>query len=89
MLPLGCLPHWGREGVTLIAAAENKLISGKMISTEPKILFRFLDPCIKEDYAPVIFDAVLFLKFVIQVRTRTFMHEDFFIEVRMKETGEW
>jgi hypothetical protein len=23
MLPLGCLPLWGREGVTLIAAAEN------------------------------------------------------------------
>jgi hypothetical protein len=29
MLPLGCLPHWGREGVTLPAAAENKRITGK------------------------------------------------------------
>jgi hypothetical protein len=29
MLPLGCLPLWGREGVTLLAAAENKRITGK------------------------------------------------------------
>jgi len=88
MLPLGCLPHWGREGVTLIAAAENKLISGKMISTEPKILFFFF-LTLTGIVSRLFFDAVLFLKFVIQVRTRTFMHEDFFIEVRMKETGKW
>jgi hypothetical protein len=24
MLPLGCFPLWGREGVILLAAAENK-----------------------------------------------------------------
>jgi hypothetical protein len=29
MLPLGCLLLWGREGVTLLAAAENKRITGK------------------------------------------------------------
>jgi len=29
MLSLGCLPYWGREGVTLLAAAENKRITGK------------------------------------------------------------
>jgi hypothetical protein len=29
MLPLGCFPLWGREGVTLPAAAENKRITGK------------------------------------------------------------
>jgi hypothetical protein len=29
MLPLGCLPLWGKEGVTLLAAAENKRITGK------------------------------------------------------------
>jgi hypothetical protein len=29
MLPLGCLPLWGRKGVTLLAAAENKQITGK------------------------------------------------------------
>jgi hypothetical protein len=29
MLPLGCLPLWGREGVTLMAAAEDKRITGK------------------------------------------------------------
>jgi hypothetical protein len=29
MFPLCCLPNWGREGVTLIAAADNKLISEK------------------------------------------------------------
>jgi hypothetical protein len=29
MLPLGYLPLWGREGVTLRAAAENKRITGK------------------------------------------------------------
>jgi hypothetical protein len=27
MLTLGCLPLWGREGVTLLAAAENKRIT--------------------------------------------------------------
>jgi hypothetical protein len=29
MLPSGYLPHWGREGVTLIAAAENYQMTGK------------------------------------------------------------
>jgi hypothetical protein len=29
MLPLGCLPLWGREGVTLIAATENYRMTGK------------------------------------------------------------
>jgi hypothetical protein len=29
MLPACCLPLWGREGVTLPAAAENKRITGK------------------------------------------------------------
>jgi hypothetical protein len=29
MLPLGCFTLWGREGVTLQAAAENKRITGK------------------------------------------------------------
>jgi hypothetical protein len=29
MLPLGCLPLWGREGVPLIVAAENKQAMGK------------------------------------------------------------
>jgi hypothetical protein len=29
MLPLGCLPLWGREGVTLIVAAENYRMTGK------------------------------------------------------------
>jgi hypothetical protein len=29
MLPLSCLPLWGRGGVTLLAAAENKRITGK------------------------------------------------------------
>jgi len=29
MLPLGCLPLWGREGVTLIAAAENYQMTEK------------------------------------------------------------
>ena len=32
---LGCLPHWGREGVTLaISAPNSKNLEG--ISTEPK-----------------------------------------------------
>jgi hypothetical protein len=34
MLPLGCLPLWGREGVTFIAAAENYRMRGKRVSTE-------------------------------------------------------
>jgi hypothetical protein len=29
MLPLGCFPLWGREGVILQAAAENKRIEKK------------------------------------------------------------
>jgi hypothetical protein len=29
MLPTCCLPLWGREGVTLMAAAENKRITQK------------------------------------------------------------
>jgi hypothetical protein len=29
MLPACCLPLWGREGVTILAAAENKGITGK------------------------------------------------------------
>jgi hypothetical protein len=37
MHPLGCLPHWGREGVTIINTEENKTISGyNRSSTEPK-----------------------------------------------------
>jgi hypothetical protein len=36
MLPVCCLPLWGREGVTLPAAAENKQITKKKrISTKP------------------------------------------------------
>jgi hypothetical protein len=30
MHPVGCLPLGGREGVTLLAAAENKRITGKI-----------------------------------------------------------
>jgi len=29
MLPACCLPLWGREGVTLLAATENKRMMGK------------------------------------------------------------
>ena len=37
MLPACCHPLWRREGVTLIAAAENKRITKKKrISTKPK-----------------------------------------------------
>jgi hypothetical protein len=36
MLPACCLPLWEREGVTLLAAAENKRITQKKrISTKP------------------------------------------------------
>ena len=36
MLPACCLPHWGREGVTLLAAAENtRVTQKKRISTKP------------------------------------------------------
>jgi hypothetical protein len=38
MLPLGCLPLWGREGVTLLAPVREYANNGeKKISTEPKI----------------------------------------------------
>ncbi len=36
MHPLGCLPLWGREGVTLQMACKRKRITGNRISTEPK-----------------------------------------------------
>jgi hypothetical protein len=43
MLPLGCLPLWGGEGVTLMAAAENKRITQKKrISTKPNFEFTLL-----------------------------------------------
>jgi hypothetical protein len=29
MLPLGCLPHWGREGVTLVVTLENNQLRTK------------------------------------------------------------
>jgi hypothetical protein len=29
MLPLGCLPLWGSEGVILVPAAENNRVMGK------------------------------------------------------------
>ena len=42
MLSLGCLPHWGREGVTLLAAAENtRVTQKKRISTKP-FFYNFL-----------------------------------------------
>ena len=34
MRPFGCFPLWGREGVILQAAAENKRIETKEDSTE-------------------------------------------------------
>jgi hypothetical protein len=38
MLPLGCFPLWGREGVILLAATENKRITQKKrISTKPRL----------------------------------------------------
>jgi hypothetical protein len=40
MLPLGCLPLWGKEGVTLKAVSENNRTTGTMISAEPKYLIR-------------------------------------------------
>ncbi len=54
-----------------------------------KILFSFLILTLIGIVIRLFFDAVLFFKFIIQVNTRTFMPENFFIEVRMKETGEW
>jgi hypothetical protein len=36
ILPLGCLPFWGREWVTLIAAADDfRITEKKRISTGP------------------------------------------------------
>jgi hypothetical protein len=55
MLPACCLPLWGKEGVTLIAAAENyRMTLKKRVSTEPEysgmtrapvIPHAFLSPC--------------------------------------------
>ena len=39
MLPLGCLPLWGREGVTLTAAADNYRMTEKRgFQQSPEIL---------------------------------------------------
>jgi hypothetical protein len=39
MLSLGCLPLWGREGVTLIAAAEDyRMTLKKRVAIEPIVL---------------------------------------------------
>jgi hypothetical protein len=43
MLPLGCLPLWGRERVTLLAAAENKRITGKRGFQQSKKNLIFLE----------------------------------------------
>ena len=48
MLPLGCLPLWGREGVTLIFSSKYNLkINNSKISSEPnfKLLFAAKTPC--------------------------------------------
>jgi len=45
ILPLGCLPLWGGEGVTLIAAAENYQITlKKRVLSEPKAVKKFMIP---------------------------------------------
>jgi hypothetical protein len=41
MLPVCCLPLWEREGVTLLAAAENKRITGKEDFNRAKIYYYF------------------------------------------------
>jgi hypothetical protein len=42
MLPVGCLPLWGREGVTLPTAAEYKHMIRKTGFQQSQLLF-FLD----------------------------------------------
>jgi hypothetical protein len=42
MLSLGCLPHWGREGVTLMATAENKRITGKRALLKPFTILSYV-----------------------------------------------
>ncbi len=49
MLPLGCLPLWGRDGVPLQMAYKRKRITGNRISTVASFLlipgyFRFFLP---------------------------------------------
>jgi len=42
MLPLGCLPHWGREGVTLVFSGifpEVEFIFNKRLSLKHKFLY--------------------------------------------------
>jgi len=36
VLPVGCIPLWGREGAPFIVAAESKLVTGKRISAKHK-----------------------------------------------------
>jgi len=48
ILPLGCLPlFWGREGVTLLATAENKRITRNRISAELKTKKLFKEPVVR------------------------------------------
>jgi hypothetical protein len=55
MLPLGCLPLWGREGVTFLIAAEKRRTMEKSISTEPKQQNQ-----IKIRYLPASADTTIF-----------------------------
>jgi hypothetical protein len=38
VLPLGCLPHWGREGVTLLYAEEDWQVTGKRVFLQSRFL---------------------------------------------------
>ncbi len=52
-LPLGCLPRWGREGVTLLTAGEYKQINQKnRVSTEPDNQYLYQRPLLS--YSPLI-----------------------------------
>ena len=41
MLPLGCLPLWGREGVTILTAAEYKQMIRKIGFQQKSFFGRF------------------------------------------------
>jgi hypothetical protein len=65
MLPLGCLPLWGREGVTLIAAVEINFMTKKEVRQRIEIEPFFSQFCYHFffcNFPLVISDQFLWLK---------------------------
>ena len=66
MLPLGCLPLWGREGVTLIVTAEITHVSGKKNFCKGIKKWPFY-PLVPETFYYTIFLSLFLIFLVIEM----------------------